>query len=102
MGRAVVSPASKFAVLPQLRQVFAKMEVNIPLVASKARLELSVGISAPQPPGAYESGRAPQSTRLFVQRERVIRGRFTPAAFFMPGLDQRGGLANIAFRLTRG
>lgn len=43
-----------FAVLPQLRQVFAKMEVNIPLVASKARLELSVGISAPQPPGAYD------------------------------------------------
>ena len=54
MGRAVVSPASKFAVLPQLRQVFAKMEVNILLVASKARLELSVGISAPQPPGAYD------------------------------------------------
>ena len=43
-----------FAVLPQLRQVFAKMEVNIPLVASKARLELSIGISAPQPPGAYD------------------------------------------------
>ncbi len=44
----------EFAVLPQLRQVFAKMEVNIPLVASKARLELSIGISAPQPPGAYD------------------------------------------------
>jgi hypothetical protein len=44
----------KFAVLPQLRQVFAKMGVNILLVASKARLELSVGISAPQPPGAYD------------------------------------------------
>ena len=43
-----------FAVLPQLRQVFAKIEVNILIVASKARLELSVGISAPQPPGAYE------------------------------------------------
>ena len=43
-----------FAVLPQLRQVFAKMGVNISIVASKARLELSVGISAPQPPGAYD------------------------------------------------
>jgi hypothetical protein len=53
-GGVQVSSVSKFAVLPQLRQVFAKMEVNIPLVASKARLELSVGISAPQPPGAYD------------------------------------------------
>ena len=35
-------------------KVFAKMEVNIPLVASKTRLELSVGISAPQPPGGYD------------------------------------------------
>jgi hypothetical protein len=46
--------SSDIAVLPQLRQVFAKMEVNILVVASKARLELSVGISAPQPPGAYD------------------------------------------------
>jgi len=54
MGGVMVSSELKFAVLPQLRQVFAKMGVNILLVASKARLELSIGISAPQPPGAYD------------------------------------------------
>jgi hypothetical protein len=68
-------PAKKFAVLPQLHQVFDMMGSNIYLVASKARLELSHGnLSPPAPPELVVWPGSP-SYGLFVRCMCKIRGR---------------------------